>query len=177
MVEQFGKDMYGIKPSNEEPDEDEDAGDKGIDVLIEQELDAMRAARRPKTRQTFTPISTNLECVFFMKTMKPVEPDRLVKRICEDAKDCSDLRQRKTKYINRLTPVFDTDKATDKAMERVARRVLAPWFSLTEEEPEEGAPDVQGRSEEKEKPAEEQQPCTVRCITNHRSPRGPEGEC
>ena len=41
--------------------------------------------------------------------------------------------ERKTKYINRLTPIFDTDKATESGIDRVARTVLEPWFELKPE--------------------------------------------
>lgn len=69
-----------------------------------------------------------------MKTMEPVQPGEFVLKICRDARDCPDPRQRKVKYINRLTPVFNTDKATEKGIVRVARSVLAPFFTLTPEE-------------------------------------------
>lgn len=125
--------MYGIpKPS----DEDEKVGDdtdEGLDIeaSIEKELAAMKAPRQRSTKNgVFTPINAGIECVFFMKTVKPVEPDALVRKICEDAKRCPDPRERKCKYINRLTPVFNTDKATEKGIERVARQVLAPFFDL-----------------------------------------------
>ncbi|KOS17630.1 Uncharacterized protein ESCO_002586 [Escovopsis weberi] len=68
-----------------------------------------------------------------MKTMKPVDPVRLVREICQDAKECPSPLQRKCRYINRLTPVVDTDKATDNGIKKVAHRVLEPFFNLRAE--------------------------------------------
>jgi tRNA acetyltransferase TAN1 len=151
--------MYGLPTSAEQAEQQDDSGGKDIAASIEEELSSIKAQEKPKTRQIFTPVSVNIECVFFMKTMKPVEPDRLVRRICEDAKSCADPRQRRTKYINRLTPVTDTDKASENGIQRVARKVMEPWFALKPEEDgkeraEDGADgDVDGSKT-----------CTVGCI-------------
>lgn len=129
--------MYGIRATGEENELEGGQGglaeadvDVDIESSIQQELSIMKAPRKPGPRQTFTPVSVGIECVFFMKTMKPVEPDAMIRKICEDAAECPDPRQRKCRYVNRLTPVFDTDKATDNGILRVARTVLAPWFGL-----------------------------------------------
>lgn len=128
-----------MKPPNEDGDKDEDDEDVGdIEASIEKELASM-AQPKPKTKQTFTPIGTGLDCVFFMKTVKPVDPLELVTKASQDARDCPDPMQRKTKYINRLTPIFDTDKATDKGIERVARSVMEPHFELKSESAEDAS--------------------------------------
>lgn len=115
-------------------------------------------AKKPKTKQVFTPISTGLDCVFFMKLQKPAEPLEMITRICQDAKDCPDPRLRKVKYINRLTPIFDTDRATDKGIERVARTVMAPFFELKSESGEDAAEKAAASQGDGEGPAS----CTVR---------------
>lgn len=79
-----------------------------------------------------------------MKTMDPIDPDRLVRQMCQDAKACPDPRQRKTRYVNRLTPVMDTDKATENGIDRVARAVLASHFTLNPVLGEEGAEKAEG---------------------------------
>ncbi|OAA81876.1 THUMP domain containing protein [Akanthomyces lecanii RCEF 1005] len=135
LCDEYGESMYGIpKPSDEhEKAEDEDE-ELDIEASIEKELAAMKVPRERSTKKgVFRPINAGIECVFFMKTIKPVEPYALVRKMCEDAQKCPDPRERKCKYINRLTPVFNTDKATEKGIERVARQVLAPYFELTSE--------------------------------------------
>ncbi|OAA73788.1 THUMP domain containing protein [Cordyceps fumosorosea ARSEF 2679] len=144
LCHEYGESMYGIaKPA----DEHENAGAEGdedldIEASIEKELAAMKAPRDRTAKKTdvFRPINAGIECVFFMKTARPVEPDVLVRQMCEDARKCPDPRARRCKYINRLTPVLSTDKATDKGIERVARRVLTPYFELV---PASGAGEAQ----------------------------------
>lgn len=93
----------------------------------------MKSQDNIKIRQTFTPVSAGIECLFFMKTMEPIEPGALVLKMCEDAQACLDPRSRRCKYINRLTPVFDTEKATENGINKVARGVLSSTFHLKDE--------------------------------------------
>ncbi|EWZ92731.1 hypothetical protein FOWG_05768 [Fusarium oxysporum f. sp. lycopersici MN25] len=153
LCNEYGESLFGVKPPNEDGDNDEDDEDAGdIEASIEKELASM-AQPKPKTKQTFTPIGTGLDCVFFMKTVKPVEPLKLVTKACQDAKDCPDPMQRKTKYINRLTPIFDTDKATDKGIERVARTVMESHFELKSESGEDASAEPATSEQDCEGPA------------------------
>ncbi|GKU02524.1 unnamed protein product [Fusarium langsethiae] len=165
VCDEYGESLFGVQAPKEdgEADEDEDGGD--IEASIEKEL-ASLAQPKPKTKQTFTAIGTGLDCVFFMKTVKPIEPLQLVTKICQDAKDCPDPMQRKTKYINRLTPVFDTDKATDKGIERVARSVMGQHFELKKESGED-APTAEAVSSNEE--AEGSAGCTFAIRYNIRN--------
>ncbi|KAL4729601.1 hypothetical protein ACLX1H_004021 [Fusarium chlamydosporum] len=149
LCDEYGESLFGVAPPKEdgEGDDDEDGGD--IEASIEKEL-ASLTQPKPKTKQTFTAIGTGLDCVFFMKTVKPIEPLKLVTKICQDAKDCPDPMQRKTKYINRLTPVFDTDKATDKGIERVARTVMGSHFELKKEAGEDAPAEATSSKEQDE---------------------------
>ncbi|KHO01096.1 THUMP domain containing protein [Metarhizium album ARSEF 1941] len=131
---EYGRTMYGIEPQGD--DEENAAGDEhqDIEASIEAELSIMKSSGKRDTNQTFKPVSSGVECLFFMKTMDPVQPEFLARKMCEDARDCQDQRQRKCKYINRLTPVVNMDKATDNGIVKVARTVLLPWFELKDEE-------------------------------------------
>lgn len=148
--------MYGIKPPVDASEAQAQSGDEAEDIetSIQKELDAMKESRKPKERRVFSPVAVGIECVFFMKTMKTVDPYQLVLRICRDAQECPSPRDRKCKYINRLTPVMDTEKATEKGIQRVARKVLPSFFSLNEEEKEEeedeGKPTAEGSEEKAE---------------------------
>jgi tRNA acetyltransferase TAN1 len=119
---------------------------------------------KPTSRNAFTIVNTGIECVFFTKTTKPVVPTELVTKICEDALACGDVMKRRTKYINRLTPVSGMEKATENGLIRVARAVMAPYFDLVDEEVptevEENSTAAEGtnppeyQAEEKEKEAD-----------------------
>lgn len=62
----------------------------------------------------------------FFKTQAPIEPVEFVRRICEDAMASS---ERKTgRFVKRLTPMTLMGKATEKGLEEVSAKVLAPHF-------------------------------------------------
>lgn len=125
--------MYGIESAANDDDNAEADEDQDIEASIEAELRDMKSKQKPDSKQVFTPVSSGIECLFFMKTTDPVEPEALAKKMCEDARDCPDPRQRKCKYINRLTPVLGMEKATENGVVEVARLVLSPWFHLNDE--------------------------------------------
>ncbi|RDA82329.1 hypothetical protein CP532_4383 [Ophiocordyceps camponoti-leonardi (nom. inval.)] len=127
---EYCESMYDMRPAEDTASEDEAADEKAIETSIEDELSNLREKNKSKPQEPFCPVSTGLDCLFFMKLSKPVDPAAMARKMCEDARDCPEPRQRKCRYINRLTPVTDTDRATDKGILRVAHRVLAPFFSL-----------------------------------------------
>nr|XP_036579663.1 THUMP domain-containing protein [Colletotrichum truncatum]KAF6787272.1 THUMP domain-containing protein [Colletotrichum truncatum] len=128
LCEEYGKILYGLVPPGENVESDDDVED--IEESIKKELDGMNSASKTKAKRSFKVIRAGIECVFFMKTRDPINPVELCRRICQDASTCSDMKERKTKYINRLTPVSALDKASENGVVRVARKALAPWFSL-----------------------------------------------
>ena len=129
--------MYGL-PRDSDPSPDQEGDEEGeepadIAASIEQELSNMRPGK-PKARKTFSIVPADVECLLFIKTMKPVEPVEFVRKICQDARDCTDIMKRKTRYVNRLTPVSNMDKSSENGIVKVARSVMAPYFHLVEEE-------------------------------------------
>ena len=64
--------------------------------------------------------------VVFFKTVEPIEPVRLVKRICEDAMDAS--QRKKTRSVKRLSPMTLVGRASAEDLNAVALQVLAPHF-------------------------------------------------
>ncbi|KZL81241.1 thump domain-containing protein [Colletotrichum incanum] len=129
LCDEYGKTLYGIVPPGEEIESDNE--DEDIEASIKKELEGISADTKSKSKRNFKAIKAGIECVFFMKTRDPVDPVELCRRICQDASLCTDLKERKTKYINRLTPVTFVDKASENGVARVARRALAAHFELT----------------------------------------------
>ncbi|KAK2003080.1 THUMP domain-containing protein [Colletotrichum falcatum] len=130
-VPQYGKTMYNIAPPDEGVESDNEAED--IEASIKKELEGISGGSKSKSKRSFKAIKAGIECVFFMKTRDPVDPVELCRRICQDASLCTDLKERKTRYINRLTPVMFVDKASENGVARVARKTLAAHFELTTE--------------------------------------------
>lgn len=135
MHKQYADKLYDVKPPQIDPGHasaaDNEPDDQDIETSVQKEISKIKSqAGRRSSGTLFSPVSTGIECLFFMKTKEPVEPVSFVRSICQDARDCPDPRLRKCRYINRLTPVTDTDKATDNGILRVASSVLVPWFAL-----------------------------------------------
>jgi tRNA acetyltransferase TAN1 len=154
MSDKYGESLYGI-PRDSEPGEDqteeENDGPKDIEASIQQELSDMKPTKA-QSRKIFSIVPADVECLLFIKTMAPVEPVEFVRKICQDARDCTDIMQRKTKYINRLTPISTTDKASDSGIVRAARAAMAPYFNLVKEEgPGESSGVDAGEDSKKEK--------------------------
>ncbi|KAJ2974902.1 hypothetical protein NUW58_g8509 [Xylaria curta] len=74
----------------------------------------------------------NVDCVLFVRTRAPVDPLVLVREICKDAAVAKDRSMRRSRFINKLTPITLTGKATEKGLEDVARKVLPDHFQLVE---------------------------------------------
>ena len=64
--------------------------------------------------------------VTFFRTVDPVEPVSLVKRICEDAMSSSEVKR--TRFAKRLSPMSLMGRASPEGLEKVANEVLAPHF-------------------------------------------------
>lgn len=76
--------------------------------------------------------SNELICaVLFFRTRPPVEPVSFVHRICLDT--ANGIEQKRCRFIKRLTPITAIDKATERGLDDVARKVLEPHFHGTDQ--------------------------------------------
>lgn len=96
----------------------------------------MKPASKPKDA-AFDLLKMNVDCVLFMRTRAPVDPLALVREICKDAAAAQDRSLWRSRFINKLTPITATGKATEKGLEEVARKALADHFQLGGGETEE----------------------------------------
>lgn len=63
--------------------------------------------------------------MIFLKTRRPIEPAPFVRAICEDfARD----GKRRTKFVQRLSPVTLVGHASEKGLGHAAAQVLGPHF-------------------------------------------------
>jgi tRNA acetyltransferase TAN1 len=116
----------------------------------------MKKPKKDNPERAFRSIRSGMECVFFMKSRSPIEPISFVEKICEGALKPVNLRERKCRYLNRLTPVTFMDKSSEHGIERVARKVLPRWFDLVANGNADGNTETLGTESE-----EERQPFTV----------------
>ncbi|KAK0669743.1 hypothetical protein QBC41DRAFT_319164 [Cercophora samala] len=134
LFAEYADKMYGIKgvhdTEKKEGEEDEDEDD--IEAAIKKEVEALNANRKGTDGgHNMTPLKMNVDCLMFVKTKPPIDPVAFVRRIVEDAKSAKETGQMKCRYVNRLTPVSVTGKATEQGLEAVAREALAPFFDLS----------------------------------------------
>lgn len=152
--------MYGIPIPGEEGDEagaeaGEDAinsngdtktaGADEIEDLVQREIASLKAPSKNKSRY-FTRIRLNVECLLFSKTFPPIDPVAMAHQISVDVKRDAETAAvatdeaiengsavpitRSFRYLNRLTPIAASGRATEKGVREVAHKVLSPWFTL-----------------------------------------------
>ena len=139
LAGQYALKLYGINTQEDAraEDEDEDEGeDADIESSIRKEIGTLKAPKKDSTDQVFTEIRVKDDCLLFIRAKTPVKPVEFVKRICEDIKSSADGATKKTRYINRLTPITVMGKATASGVEEVARQVLPDHFTLRPAEQE-----------------------------------------
>ncbi|GAW17870.1 hypothetical protein ANO14919_073370 [Xylariales sp. No.14919] len=135
ICEEYGQKLFNINPDGtNEAAEDEEPED--IETAIEKEVAAMKKENKPKDAP-FDVLKMNVDCVLFMRTRPPVDPLLLVREICKDATAAKDRSLRRSRFINKLTPIELTGKATEKGLEDVAKKVLSGHFQLANDETEE----------------------------------------
>ncbi|RYC57189.1 hypothetical protein CHU98_g9020 [Xylaria longipes] len=134
ICEDYGQKLFGI--NSDATDEDQEQED--IEAAIEKELAAMKKPSSKPKDGPFDLLRMNVDCVLFMRTRAPVDPLVLVREICKDAAASKDRSMWRSRFINKLTPITLTGKATEKGLEDVAEKVLAEHFQLAEGETETG---------------------------------------
>ncbi|KAI0157058.1 hypothetical protein GGR52DRAFT_577060 [Hypoxylon sp. FL1284] len=136
LCKEYGEKLFGIPQEGPAAGDDEEGeGDDDIESSIQKEVESMKPTANPKTA-IFQPIRLELDCLLFMKTKPPVDPVRLVQEICRDAKKTTDRQQRRSRFINRFTPVTLSAKANEAGVEEVARKILGEHFQLGGDEGE-----------------------------------------
>ncbi|KAJ2892159.1 thump domain containing protein [Zalerion maritima] len=137
LFDDYVQRLYGIKPPGDENEDEEENGD--IAASIEKELSSIKTEKKSPTRP-FTIIRVNLDCVLFARTSEPIEPVTFCREICRSIQKTSgDNRRWMSRYLNRLTPVIHTARATPEGVVEVGRKVLPQWFMMMNPPPEEDA--------------------------------------
>lgn len=124
-----------LKEMSKEEGDDESVGEKeelSIEDQIKQEL---LEIKKPKTtgnngkskKEILQFIDIGCECMLFCKTRKPIEPEKFIRRIIDDLSDPNVLEKR-TRYIQKLTPITNSCNATMEQFIKLLDEVLKPHF-------------------------------------------------
>ncbi|KAK7679820.1 hypothetical protein QCA50_017146 [Cerrena zonata] len=107
-------------------DEQSDGEEKELSIedQIKKELNDMKQTNE-SNKEFLKPIEMGCECVVFIKTRKPVQPEELVEKICED---CVESKEKTSRYTLKLTPITYSVSPTIEEVKKLAAKVLAPHF-------------------------------------------------
>ncbi|PVH14488.1 uncharacterized protein CXQ87_002629 [Candidozyma duobushaemuli] len=108
--------------------DDEDDKDLSVEEQVQKELASMKKEKTAKST-IFSPIDLSCECTVFVKIRKPVEPAEFIHRICQEAKDSG---VKKSRFIQKLTPVTFSVSASLEEIKKLAAIVLKPHFHKEE---------------------------------------------
>ncbi|KAI0880945.1 uncharacterized protein GGS22DRAFT_78151 [Annulohypoxylon maeteangense] len=152
ICEEYGATLYNLKTSD---DVDEEDADEDIESSIKKEVQSLKPSSKPGDKDTeapFEPIRLGLDCLLFMRTHAPVDPVELAHRICIDARDGvgKDKGGRRSRFLNRFTPVTASAKATEAGLDEVAKKVLGEHFRLASDSDEGDEGEKDGGDEKKE---------------------------
>lgn len=95
-----------------------------VEQQIQQELKELKQNRGSK-RDFLRPIELGCICFIFIKTKRPVKPDILVHRLCQELYESN---TKTTRFTQKLTPISDSCSATPQELAKLAKKVLGPHF-------------------------------------------------
>lgn len=114
---------------NAENDEDEaETASLSIEDQIKKELAGLKENKQAK-KALLVPIELGCECMVFIKTRRPLDPETFVERICSES---AESRIKNTRYTQKLTPVQYSVTPTLEELKKLAARVLGPHFHKKE---------------------------------------------
>ncbi|KAI0150607.1 hypothetical protein GGR57DRAFT_187554 [Xylariaceae sp. FL1272] len=134
LCEEYAQKLFGVNPDASSDREGEDTED--IEASIEKELATLKPSNKAKSAP-FEILKINLDCLIFVRTHAPVDPLALAREIVKDAAATTDKSQWRSRFINKLTPITHSGKATEKGVEEIAKKLLPEHFQLAEGEAEE----------------------------------------
>lgn len=128
------QEIYGDElESTEQDKKDQDEEELSVEDQIKRELSELKDKKAgldengDKKKEVLQFIDLNCECVIFCKTRKPVDPEKFVERIIKDLAEPSNMEKR-TRYIQKLTPITSSCSSSMEQLIKLAERVLAPHF-------------------------------------------------
>lgn len=127
-LEEYYKDELNKIDAEENPkDIDKDETNLSIEDKITKELEEIKnKTKTEKSKEIIQQIDLQCECIIFFKTRKPIIPEKFVYKIMEDFLKSEFLKR--TRYIQKLTPITYSCSASIFELEKLAKHVLEPHF-------------------------------------------------
>ncbi|CAM0141273.1 hypothetical protein VKS41_004024 [Umbelopsis sp. WA50703] len=134
MFNHFADQLYPDTEAEGAEKSDEDDEEQDIEAAIAKEVNTM--SKKPKSEKRFANITTDTDCVAFIRTNPPVNPVDLVHHIMLDIKATQNKRAR---FISRLLPIEKSCNSNEPEIIRMAQELLKPHFHT----PTEGTTNVE----------------------------------
>lgn len=135
LEEYYEDELKKLNETNDSEDGDEGSEELSIEDQIKKELEGLKSKPKDKngkkSRDILKFIDLECECVVFCKTRRPVIPEQFVHKVMEEFANPKDLTKR-TRYVQKLTPITYSCNATMPELIKLAQRVLAPHFHQDE---------------------------------------------
>lgn len=121
-----------IEIESKEPVTTESKKEISIEEELQQELEGLKNHKTTivdtkKNKPILEQLDLQTECLVFVKTRKPIVPEKFVHRIIRDLADPHDLRKR-TRFVQKLTPITDSCHASMEELAKLCERVLPQHF-------------------------------------------------
>lgn len=123
-------------------DEEQEEEELSIEQQIEKEVSEMKEAKTSK-KELLKPIDLGCECLVFIKTRKPIIPEVLIEKLCNESLNSL---IKTTRYTQKLSPVTFSVSPTLDELRKLAKRVLAPHFHQEDQKPHKFAIQISKRN-------------------------------
>lgn len=139
-----------IEIESKEPVTTESKKEISIEEELQQELEGLKNHKTTivdtkKNKPILEQLDLQTECLVFVKTRKPIVPEKFVHRIIRDLADPHDLRKR-TRFVQKLTPITDSCHASIEELAKLCERVLPQHFHKEEMVPVKFAVEINKRN-------------------------------
>ena len=111
--------------------EDDDDESLSIEDKIKREVNELNQTTTVTKKEPLKPINLDCMCLVFIKTRKPIDPERLVYGI---VKELAETKVKRTRVTNKLLPVTYTVSASIDQLKLLAEKVLKPHFHSGEDQ-------------------------------------------
>eukprot|EP00124_Ichthyophonus_hoferi_P004664 Ihof_evm2s542 gene=Ihof_evmTU2s542 len=111
----------------------EEEEEESVADALKKEIENLKKEKNDKAEKTprISPLDMDrTRGVLFIQCAEPIDPEVLVLSIM---KDCSETKQLRTRFIQRMIPVSTTCKANEGDIVKAARGVIAPYFHQPEQ--------------------------------------------
>ncbi|EGV65226.1 hypothetical protein PSN45_002635 [Yamadazyma tenuis] len=108
---------------DDEETDGEEPKELSIEDQIKKEVEDLKDTKSKKS--LFSALNLECECLVFIKTKKPIEPELFCKKVCQDS---FRSKIKTTRFTQKLTPVTFTVSASIEELKKLCTRVLAPHF-------------------------------------------------